>query len=145
MIASNPGSGRIEERANRMYWESSRSVNEIADSLDLSKGRLYDLIRPLAAGMACARCEGELVYSNRTARERGLLACGGCGAGGTEEELEEMDDRSSDVWTDASPTGNGAPPPWRPATVGGPNRVLLGSLLVGIALGVLVVGYVRKR
>jgi hypothetical protein len=35
------------EAANELYWGSEKSVNQIADELDLSKGALYGLIRPL--------------------------------------------------------------------------------------------------
>jgi hypothetical protein len=68
-----------DERANRMYWGSDVSVNQIAEQLDLSKGALYEMIRPLPAAVACPDCGVEAVHPNRTALERGLVACLSCG------------------------------------------------------------------
>jgi predicted DNA-binding protein YlxM (UPF0122 family) len=51
--ASSPAA---EDRANELYWGSDRSVNQIADELDLSKGALYGMIRPLPAALACPEC-----------------------------------------------------------------------------------------
>jgi hypothetical protein len=69
----------LTQRANTLYWESDRSVNQIADEMDLSKGMLYGMIRPLPAELPCPRCSTGLEYANRTARERGLLSCPACG------------------------------------------------------------------
>jgi hypothetical protein len=69
----------LTQRANALYWESERSVNQIADEMDLSKGMLYGLIRPLPAELPCPRCSTGLEYANRTARERGMLSCPSCG------------------------------------------------------------------
>src|SRR5690606_33629189 len=45
-----------DDRANELYWGSNRSVNQIAEDLDLSKGALYGMIRPLPAAMGCPAC-----------------------------------------------------------------------------------------
>jgi hypothetical protein len=68
-----------ETRANALYWESEKSVNQIADELELSKGMLYGMIRPLRAELPCPGCASDMEYTNRTARERGLLTCPSCG------------------------------------------------------------------
>jgi hypothetical protein len=68
-----------DARANQLYWESDRSVNQIAEELDLSKGMLYGMIRPLTAHLSCPRCTSSMEFGNRTARERGLLTCPSCG------------------------------------------------------------------
>src|SRR5688572_12550157 len=73
-----------DERANTLYWGSDLSVNQIAETLDLSKGALYEMIRPLPAEVACPRCRVEAVHPNRTALERGLVACLECGWDGGE-------------------------------------------------------------
>ena len=57
------------EAANELYWDSEKSVNQIADELDLSKGALYGLIRPLPAGVGCPLCGDEVVSPNRTAHD----------------------------------------------------------------------------
>ena len=71
-------SGDIARAANELYWESDTSVNQIAERLALSKGTLYGLVRPLPAEIGCPRCGVEMVYPNRTALEKGVLACPGC-------------------------------------------------------------------
>jgi hypothetical protein len=67
-----------DARANQLYWESDKSVNQIADQLELSKGMLYGLIKPLPAGLPCPTCSSDMEYANRTARERGLITCSSC-------------------------------------------------------------------
>ena len=78
----------VEARANELYWESDESVNQIADDLGLSKGTLYSVIEPLPTGLACPDCRSELLYPNRTARDRGMVGCAECGFEGEEEEAE---------------------------------------------------------
>jgi predicted RNA-binding Zn-ribbon protein involved in translation (DUF1610 family) len=70
-----------DDRANELYWGSDMSVNQIADTLDLSKGALYEMIRPLPTSVPCPSCGAETVHPNRTAKERGLVACPDCGWG----------------------------------------------------------------
>ncbi len=68
----------MSDRASTLYWNSTRSVNSIADDLGLSKGRLYDLIRPLGSGETCPNCQSELIFENRTAQEHHDQACPVC-------------------------------------------------------------------
>src|SRR6056297_3570788 len=79
MTNSEKASG---DRANELYWGSDRSVNDLAEDLNLSKGALYSLIEPLPADLDCPECGGEMQYANRTARDRGIVTCAEC-------ELEE--------------------------------------------------------
>lgn len=81
---ASPSALNADDRANELYWGSDMSVNQIADALDLSKGALYDMIRPLAAAVICPSCGAEAVHPNRTAKEKGLVACPECGWGGEE-------------------------------------------------------------
>jgi hypothetical protein len=80
----------LTQRANALYWESEHSVNQIADKMDLSKGMLYGLIKPLPAELPCPTCSTGLEYANRTARERGLLSCPSCGLEGDEDEVRDQ-------------------------------------------------------
>jgi hypothetical protein len=125
-------------RANALYWESDRSVNQIADELELSKGMLYGLIRPLATPLACPRCSSALEYTNRTARERGLLTCAACGL---EHEEAQVRARETPVAAPAAPPrpappapirvrGETTPPARRPR-----DPVMLGAGLLLIATG----------
>ena len=81
------------DRANRLYWESDASVNEIADQMDLSKGALYQLIEPLAAEVDCPDCGAMLEYANRTALDRGLMQCSTCGRENVHAEEESKPHR----------------------------------------------------
>lgn len=155
-----------EDRANQLYWGSDESVNHIADELDLSKGALYEMIRPLPADLGCPLCGAEVVHSNRTARDRGRVDCPACGWDGTEEEAVGLGsvpiptgaDRSGPDWAgyperedvddiyridDYDETG---PPP---AVVAAQDRelgrVLLGGALLGAAVGLALVIWARRE
>lgn len=109
------------ERANELYWGSDRSVNDLADDLELSKGALYALIDPLPADLECPECGGEMHYANRTARDRGYVTCEDCGL---EEEETLVRIESGD--TSALPD----------SVVGAPaTRTLIGAALLGAAAG----------
>jgi predicted RNA-binding Zn-ribbon protein involved in translation (DUF1610 family) len=134
-----------ELKANELYWSSERSVNQIADEMDLSKGVLYGLIRPRPAGLACPMCGEEVVYPNRTAKERHLVACASCGWEGAELDA------------DANGGDGGVVLPFR----GGPDdddvvippielsthrqRLLFGGILLGAAVGLALVLWARRR
>lgn len=134
-----------EVKANEMYWGSEWSVNQIAEELDLSKGVLYGLIRPRPSGLACPACGEEVVYPNRTAKERRTVACASCGWEGDE--------------LDAGPTGGEggvvlplggeldeeevAVPPIYLSTPR--QRILLGGILLGAAAGLALVIWARRR
>ncbi|HKJ02768.1 MAG TPA: hypothetical protein VJ997_09945, partial [Longimicrobiales bacterium] len=101
-----------ERKANDLYWGSQSSVNQIAEELDLSKGTLYGLIRPLPSGLSCPDCSEEAVYPNRTARERSLVACPSCGWEGDEREADGGAGDGSVTLPDAADdVDDVAPPP----------------------------------
>lgn len=134
-----------ESKANELYWSSQWSVNQIADELDLSKGVLYGIIRPRPSGLACPACGQEVVYPNRTAKERGLVACASCGWEG-----EVLDAGTSGV-EGAVVLPLGGPldedevvvPSIRLST--SRERVLVGGLLLGAAAGLALVIWARRR
>jgi predicted RNA-binding Zn-ribbon protein involved in translation (DUF1610 family) len=137
----------VDDRANELYWGSDRSVNQIAADLDLSKGALYGIIRPLAAALGCPECGAEVVHPNRTAKERGLVDCPACGWDGTEDETvraykpvvvpgvaeEERAVRSRARQRALS----------RDDGVG--SRVILGGALLGAAGGLALLLWARRR
>ena len=90
MDARDAHDDQLADRANILYWDSDDSVNDIAEGLDLSKGTLYNLIRPRGAGLDCPECGVELEYPNRTARDKGFLTCPGCGLEEEEEVLRGL-------------------------------------------------------
>ncbi|HEX9886966.1 MAG TPA: hypothetical protein VGA70_10790 [Longimicrobiales bacterium] len=136
----------LQEQANELYWGSDASVNQLAESLDLSKGALYNLVRPLPVGLPCPRCGTEMEYPNRTARHKGFITCPSC-------ELEEEEEEVRLEWRAA------AGGPDRDALVVDPgdhlemtpdggsaaSRALIGTALLGAAAGVAVALWVRRR
>ncbi len=141
----------MSERASTLYWHSSRSVNSIADDLGLSKGRLYDLIRPLASGRDCPNCQSELVFTNRTAKERDAAICPVCDAEGVTIEAmgsvasSGADGHATTQGSRAATNGVAAasadadldtPPP-----LSGETKGLMAGLLVGTFTGILLGRY----
>ncbi len=117
-------------RANVLYWESDSSVNDIADDLDLSKGTLYGLIRPLPADVECPECGAELEYANRTARDKAFVSCSSCGF----EEEEELV-RQAAAFTE-SPGGTSAP---------ASRSAMLATAFLGAAAGIVLARWLRGR
>lgn len=152
----------VVERANELYWGSDESVNQIADDLELSKGALYGIIEPEPSGLGCPLCGAEVVYANRTAKERGMLACPTCEWDGAHEEampgpVDEdpspagVEDRASDVAAvdDETPEGGeGTRSPARPpsrALAHADGRTIAGGALLGAAVGLALVLWARRR
>ncbi|MFH1766059.1 MAG: hypothetical protein ABIF09_17880 [Gemmatimonadota bacterium] len=147
------------EEANRLYWESDQSVNQIGETLDLSKGVLYGLIAPFPAGLPCPGCGEEMAFPNRTARDKGFLACPECGM---EEEAaavltfwdgkgesDPMDiqgepralaRRAGDAMQRAVNSGRE-----RVSNLTPRGRIVAGTALLGIAAGLFLGAHFRKR
>lgn len=149
----------LREEANRLYWQSDQSVNQIGEALDLSKGVLYGLIEALPTGLPCPECGGEMVYPNRTAREKGFLVCPECGT-------EEEEDAVRDFWEDrGEPLSSESPPTpkalarragdavqkavgagkSRVSTLSPRGRIITGTALLGLAAGLALGAYFRRR
>lgn len=147
MSGSDSASDRLAPRANRLYWESDVSVNQIAEQLEISKGRLYEVVRPLPSGLPCPRCGEEMVFPNRTAREKGFLSCPACG-------LEEEETEVQGAWSEtAGRAGGGAlvvPPEALERAREGPEegrrtRIVAGTALLGIAAGIALATWLGRR
>lgn len=135
----------VDDRANRLYWGSDRSVNRIAEELDLSKGALYELIRPLAAEKGCPRCSDEVVYPNRTAREREVVDCPACEWTGPLAEADTAFAPHLDAEApEARRAAPYAPRQATPSSVDG-GRLVLGGALLGAAVGLALVLWARRR
>jgi len=135
----------IEGRANELYWTSDLSVNHIAEELDLSKGMLYELIRPAPAGMGCPECSEELVYANRTARDRALLTCPRCGWEGSEDDADLGVGDSSVVLPEAGEGDTAVAHGAAASPDPGRKRVMVGGALLGAAAGLALVLWSRRR
>ena len=133
-----------EFKANELYWSSEWSVNQIAEELELSKGVLYGLIRPRPSGLACPACSEEVVYPNRTAKERHMVACPSCGWEGEELDADANggyggvvlpayveDEEDVDVPSIQLSSRR--------------QRTILGGALLGAAAGLALVIWARKR
>jgi hypothetical protein len=159
MSTERPDQDALYREANRLYWESDESVNQIGETLGLSKGVFYSLIAPLPAGLPCPGCGKEMVFPNRTARDKGFLACPGCG-------MEEEEAAVQSYWEGAAGAGdeepsNGEGPLVRRAGqavqravdsgvdrmkgLTPRGRILAGTALLGVAAGMIIAGVLRRR
>jgi hypothetical protein len=159
MSNERPAHDELYEEANRLYWQSDQSVNQIGETLDLSKGVLYGLIEALPTGLPCPECGEEMVYPNRTARDKGFLACPDCGT-------EEEEDAVRDFWQErGEPLGSDSPLTAKALTrrageavqkaVGAGKsrvtslsprgRIITGTALLGLAAGLALGTYFRRR
>lgn len=134
-----------ERKANDLYWGSEWSVNQIAEELDLSKGTLYGLIRPLPAGLTCPVCSEEAVYPNRTAKERSLVACPSCGWEGDEVDADAGSGDGSVTLPDLPDEDDDVPPPPVVPAASNHKRIMVSGALLGAAAGLALVIWARRR
>ena len=126
----------VIRQANEQYWNSDAGVNQLARDLELSKGTLYEIVAPLPAGVPCPHGDGELAFTNRTARERGFVSCPSCGL---EDDRERVLARLEEVAHD--PTSETAPP----AATRSLETLLVVTALAGVAAGLILGGVLRRR
>jgi len=159
MSVEHPDHDALFEEVNRLYWESDQSVNQIGEALDLSKGVLYGLISALPSGLPCPDCGEEMVFPNRTARDKGFLACPACEK--EEEEAAVRDFWEGETGSDETTPGEGERALTRRAgetlqravetgkakvsKLTPRNRLIAGTALLGIAAGLVLGNYFRKR
>ena len=149
---------KLADQANELYWRSGQSVNQIAEAMDLSKSGLYELIRPLPAERACPECGEGLVFPNRTTEHKAVASCLECeyvdaasGPGSKARPLRKKAIRRSTPATrpngepgidlEAGRVGTAASPKTSDGRSWKSNRVLWGSVLLGVAAGL----YVTRR
>ena len=155
--------------ANRLYWESDTSVNQIGEELGLSKGALYGILRPLSAGLPCIKCGEEMAYPNRTAREKAFVACSSCGYEDLEEVVQEhwqdaADLEAAGVPVDA-PTALSRTPPMTTSSSSESDlekedfraleqpvsdrrfgtRAMAGTALLGVAAGIIIGSLLSRK
>lgn len=137
----------VVRRANEQYWNSGAGVNQLARELELSKGTLYEIIAPLPAGVPCPHGDGELAFTNRTARERGFVSCPACGLEDDRERiLARLDEVAHDSTIVDAPTAHD---PTIKAAPSAPARsletLLVVTALAGMAAGLILGGILRRR
>ncbi len=144
---------RIRAGANRLYWQSGDTVDELAARLGMSRHALYSSIRPAPAGVECTECGAPMAYANRSARGSGRARCPDCGATRVvrpEHRAASQPDEDSPVAFDAESEARPSyveEPGWRRALAGVPrDRVatLGGLALLGAAFGVAAVMAFRR-
>ena len=69
------------EELNEFYWDTDVSTKELQDYFGLSRA-VHRYVNPLASGEECPNCSAVLVYSSRSARDRGEKECRACGHSG---------------------------------------------------------------
>ncbi|MEX2466482.1 MAG: hypothetical protein WD995_06200 [Gemmatimonadota bacterium] len=127
----------MTRRANELYWGSDESVNQIAERLDLSKSGLYGMIGPLNSGLGCPICGAEVEYANRTARDRDELSCPTCTWEGAESEAVPLSQDAADAaYREERGLADGFDQDR--------TRIMLGSTLVGAAVGFALFKYIRR-
>ena len=129
--------------AHKLYWGSDKSVNQIAEELDLSKGALYAMIRPLQAGLGCPLCGDEVVFPNRTARDKGVMGCASCGWEGGEDETISYGGEGAVTLPDFDEPEPVPPPP--ASTMSVRNRTRAGGALLGAAAGLALVIWAKRK
>lgn len=139
----------IAANANELYWGSTRSVNQIAEELDLSKGALYAALVHLPSGMGCPLCGDEVGWANRTARDRDQLTCQMCDWSGTSSQTVSYSDGHSGeegIGTGVDVTDFGADPVVPPAPLLTPRMsTVAGGAIIGAAVGLVLVFWARRR
>lgn len=144
MALADSDSPALRKKLNRLYWTSDRSVNQIADDLGVSKGTLYEVLEPAASGLPCPGCGREMVYENRTARDRGGLTCPECGHDADRSDLD-----GSATVSAAARHGRSGGVPYAPGARGANRtaltRIVAGTALLGVAAGIALVTALRRK
>lgn len=135
---------KLSDRANELYWRSRQSVNQIAEEMDLSKSRLYGLVRPLPAASACPECQGELRFPNRTAMEKGFVSCSECEFEGAVPEEGSVTARAAAPKAQKASKTRAASEPAPAGRRLSSQRVLWGSALLGLAAGLYLASRQRR-
>ncbi len=128
-MTASPLADAQHERANRMYWNSSETVDRIAEQLGMSRNALYSSVRPAPAGVVCPDCGDELVFPNRTSRLAGRALCVSTGGTYAVADLPPVGSRPSPRRAAPRSSGSGA----RDEGYGEAGRALLGGLRGGLA------------
>lgn len=135
-------------KANELYWESGKSVNQIAEDLGLSKGALYEMISPLASRYGCPLCGAPMQYAHRTAHEKGVLTCSAC-----KTQFDDSDPQLEVRGAEANGSEVTAASDFGAAWVSGSGKrqerpsgqVLVGTAVLGVGVGLLLARLIGRR
>ena len=139
----------IAANANELYWGSSRSVNQIAEDLDLSKGALYAALVHLPSETGCPLCGDEVGWANRTARDKDQLTCPTCDwSGSSDQTITYTPEGASSNDPDGGVVlaGTDDEPGVPPAPLITPSvSTIAGGAMIGAAVGLALVLWARRR
>ena len=130
--------------ANRLYWQTDRSVADIATGLGVSRRALYEMIEPERTSVRCGSCGANVVFINRSAKASGTARCPQCGS---ECEVDDVTETQDNV----PPFAAGWPRPGEPARPGQTDlrerAVKIGGIAIaGAAFGAIAaLFFVRRR
>jgi len=146
VIDATPGS--TQKRADELYWDSGRTVEEIVRELKISRGALYSAIRPRDASTSCPQCAEPMVYTNRSNRETGAATCSACA---TEAPAAGAPTLETVVRSDMNePSARRAPPGWSrwkgdlAAVPRGRVAMVGGAAVLGVMVGAFAARVVRE-
>ncbi|MEX2582937.1 MAG: hypothetical protein WD766_06675 [Gemmatimonadota bacterium] len=134
-----------ENRLNELYWNSSRTIDEIVDELGVGRNTLYSSIEPLRTEISCPTCAGVVVFTNRTNRASGNGACFSCGIETIVPEGSPSEARSNGG-RPGEMDGSGVFGRWRDDLDSvAPERAVLigGAAALGLILGAVAVKTLR--
>ena len=126
--------------ANRLYWQTDRSVADIATGLGVSRRALYELIEPEKTGVRCGACGAFVVFVNRSAKAASLARCPECNV---ETEVDDVSESQDNI----PPYAAG----WPRAAEGEPTELpgrtlrIGGAAAAGAAIGALAALLILRR
>jgi hypothetical protein len=138
-----------QERVNELYWNSTRSVDEIVKELKISRSSLYAAVRPQDAGTSCPECGDAMVFTNRSNREAHAGTCTGCATEAPVSETSTADEPTPRPLSDHSsePAPSRRWSRWRGDLAAVPReRVAMvgGAAVLGIMVGAVAARIVRE-
>ena len=134
------------ERANELYWDSDRTVEEIVKELQLSRSALYSGIRPQDAATECPECGTAMVFTNRSNRDAHAATCPACATEAPASDAAPSDTTPRQAerhgWAGSLPIDR-----WRGQLAAVPReRVAMvgGAAVLGVMVGALAARVVRE-
>ena len=136
----------VAKEANRLYWQTERSVGDIAETLGVSRRALYELVTPVNAGASCGNCGGEVVFVNRSAKASSVGRCPSCGVD-CEIAFDEQDAEHTDLEESVPPYAAGWPravPESERRPMARRTKIGIG-VAAGVAVGAVIAYLIVRR
>ncbi|MGD2153299.1 MAG: hypothetical protein PVG79_08515 [Gemmatimonadales bacterium] len=132
--------GRLAAKANQLYWGTAKPAGRLAEELGISRSKFYGLIEPLSLDAECPDCGEPLTFSSRSDREANRGRCPACGA------VAQIPEHEAPAAPPRAPEGETRLTSAVASRLALPgNRELWLTAIAGVALGLLVTGWWRRR